>query len=115
MPDLQDTKVQTARHTPGPWEALMDRRNKAGQELNPVVLTRCDGYQHGNPVATMSASNKAAVFANARLIAAAPDLLAALHGLRAVIDRVSNAGFPDLQVHPLVLAADAAIAQAEGR
>ena len=71
------------RHTPGPWKwdeswgaVMVDHTDRA--KLICPMWTGCD--RRGMP-AEVAAEDEA----NARLIAAAPDLLAALRGLRAVI------------------------------
>jgi len=76
--------------TPAPWEAITDRRNSKDQELPPVVVTRADGWQNGQLVATMNVASRAAIYANARLIAAAPDLFDALAALVAAVERDDN-------------------------
>jgi len=71
------------KHTPGPWVATHANGNdfivKAG-DIEVVAGCGCYGspYMRGNPDA------------DARLIAAAPDLLAALHGVLRVADRATD-------------------------
>jgi hypothetical protein len=99
---------EPAKHTPGPWatDRDPDRRflvycNDATGSL--VARTGGNGFEYVN---TSDAEQEA----NARLIAAAPDLLAALKAL------VAKYGFGDTLPadHPLV-GALATIAKAEGR
>jgi hypothetical protein len=65
---MKTETTQTAQHTPGPWKA---------EGWENLVVNSADGY-----TMTLAAGGKWAVLselkANARLIAAAPDLLAAL-------------------------------------
>lgn len=83
-------------HTPGPWSADHDN-----------VRTPADGGM----VAKVAGDTDAQAYANARLIAAAPDLLAALR------DLVSAEGLPEGYANRAMLidAARAALAKAEGR
>ena len=88
------------KHTPGPWEI----RGEPGSELL-IVQPETDW-----PIAILEAptSDPDAHAANARLIAAAPDMLEALKALR---DKVE-----DCDISPALFAAcDAAIAKAEAR
>ena len=55
------------KHTPGPWEPIEWDIWEAGEETG--LIARCADTDDG------------AVYANARLIAAAPDLFSALRGL----------------------------------
>ena len=73
------------RHTPGPWE-LGEYENALGYDcmtggvkVGPVYL---DGAQYGQKTcAEIEADQLARMMADARLIAAAPDLLEALEGI----------------------------------
>lgn len=59
-------------HTPGPWELLIDKKNKTAMvSAGGRMAIDCDG----------SGDGFAQVCANARLIAAAPDLLKELDHL----------------------------------
>lgn len=86
------------KHTPGPWEVTRPSANS----LFPLVIE----VPNVAPIAYM-AYNNAAI--NARLIAAAPDLLAALKGIMEWARRVSVAN-PGMEVAN----AAAAIAKATG-
>jgi hypothetical protein len=86
----------TAQHTPGPWEW---RGDEGGWFLVPGVLAICN--TDGTP------GDDVIDRANARLIAAAPDLLAALEGLFLLLDAGSL-------YEPQAYAARAAIAKAKG-
>jgi len=71
--------MTTRNHTPGPWQ--FDARN-SGINSNPGWgLLNADGESLGITVHWDRRSSDTA-YANARLIAAAPDLLAALQRLR---------------------------------
>jgi hypothetical protein len=59
----------SAQHTPGPWADLDIGEIVAGDDLDVVIAIMNDGGQSADCLT---------VEANARLIAAAPDLLAAL-------------------------------------
>ena len=82
-----------SKHTPGPWTADYNK------PYDQWWVSQFDG----NPVATTKQEP------NAHLIAAAPDLLAALKEIVAGISVGTN---PD---HPWIKEARAAIAKAEGR
>jgi hypothetical protein len=88
----------------------MDRRNKNQVELPPVIVTRAEGWQNGQLVATMNTSNKATIYTNARLMAAAPDLLMVAQ-LLTLAPLQHGLDVPD----ELMRLALAAIAKAEGR
>ena len=70
----------TTQHTPGPWEAVEGNAHHGPFVTDIGDRTICDLY-------TLDGADRPAVFrpeeaeANARLIAAAPDLLAALEEL----------------------------------
>jgi hypothetical protein len=67
--------------TPGPWECGGEARIALtfDREANvfPPDAEKTGGYQYGGPVAVVSVSDDAGGLANAHLISAAPDLLAA--------------------------------------
>lgn len=96
------------KHTKGPWEWKDDDREKFGHyRLHPGILATdlSDGTPWGDEIDR----------ANARLIAAAPDLLVALSGLleRYVgLVESGDAGFWDAEKEDCVIKARAAIAKA---
>lgn len=92
--------------TPGPWETSV---NDEGQ------WDVC-AEGGGDMVADLSDCPENAE-GNARLIAAAPDLLAALKGLRAAaLSEYVSCDCPNASIcRPSIKAADAAIAKAEGK
>ena len=94
------------QHTDGPWVA--DEADDFGDHnIHPAGEVSALGVaiNRHDPVLTA---------ANARLIAAAPDLLAALTGLIEMLDMKSNrtGGEHDADVGPLIEAARAALARA---
>ena len=94
-------------HTPGPWD------------WDGYIIT-ADAGNPRQPIATVNQflpEFRAEGAANARLIAAAPELLAALKGLVGEINNLVEEGtLPDgAYVHPSMVAAKNAIAKAEGR
>lgn len=77
--------MQTAAHTPGPWEIRQSRKSLGGTE--PFVYAV--GYEF--PVCTVTGYFEGAgqTLPNLRLLAAAPELLAALQGVVRVADRAT--------------------------
>lgn len=95
----------TDKYTPGPWTAGEFQSNGMVNQtpINPVI-----GVAYGD---------KNESTANARLIAAAPDLLAALEEtLQALIDMLLDRDYTEESVSqdPAVIKARAAIAKARG-
>lgn len=101
------------QHTPGPWEI---RKAKDGSGDIAIVAPNAPADQYSRPgilgecyadIRRMGENNTAEAEANARLIAAAPELMEAL---KVIIDD------PKSEVPSgLYIAARAAIAKAEGR
>jgi hypothetical protein len=75
-------------HTPGPW-TVTPRENRRGQKLQPSITAPRNGYR-GFPVCVLSAIGAGEDEANARLIAAAPRLLAANAQAAAALDRLQE-------------------------
>lgn len=105
--------MSESKHTPGPWTAI---RNYAFWEVQPV-----NGGEEGIPfcVGDVCASepgdpDSGRQEANARLIAAAPDLLEALKELRLEYHHILGTDSTKRQ-HAINARAEAAIAKAEGR
>lgn len=103
----------TAKHTPGPWEAdHSDIWSRSGKKF--IAATMEDGE-------AFKGVSLAEAEANARLIAAAPELLAALKACRAALDAVIENNDGDVfgthhnAAMDAILAADKSIAKAEGR
>jgi len=89
----------TTQHTPGPWTTDGAARTGDLDVISPIgriTLIDCEFSDESEDVLT----------ANARLIAAAPDLLAALEGLLNAL--------PSATTHPAIKAARAAITKATG-
>ena len=94
-------------HTPGPWRVLWANDNDTG--LQPyVIATQGRGFEVAS-VNRLDAALCGDVAANARLVAASPELLAAL---KAIMNG-QLCGDVDLDA-PRFEAARAAIAKAEG-
>jgi hypothetical protein len=95
------------KHTPGPWflEGYWDVKSKfdLGGWVSSNPPAGCPIFQLEPSVGTAEE-----IVANARLIAAAPDLLAALKTLCAAYDACNG------DDHPAYALARAAIAKAEG-
>ena len=89
----------THTHTPGPWEITVDQYGNLDVTMEGA----------GDMLADLKGCPNAE--ANARLIAAAPDLLAALEALRGDLLRYPN---DDARREAIVNAAEAAIAAARG-
>ena len=93
-------KTTTASHTPGPWHT---------GGINPIsapVIYAADGFAVADAT-VYHRHHDGQTAANARLIAAAPDLLASLRDVLALHLAHHN--------NPVHVAARAAIAKAEGR
>lgn len=71
------------KHTPGPWnfdpEALADIQTESGKEIASAFMPWASGDEWVIQ-GTMASSSPEESYANARLIAAAPELLEALEG-----------------------------------
>lgn len=93
------TKNET-KHTPGPWVV----GGCDAEHPSRVLVSAKDGQ-----VDIYGADHMNETMANARLITAAPEMLAAL---RALVHRCEDLG---IVYEPVFATADAAIAKAEGR
>lgn len=91
-------EVPTPTHTPGPWrvEFRLNRLMVRAGEADVVAVAMPDEQDSK---------------ANARLIAAAPDLLAALEMF---VDQYQGSGQDERELRPEMIAARAAIAKAKG-
>ena len=108
------------RHTPGPWRA---GPNPAGEFSNEIVVRPVGDFPHGRWIADCGALDDPERIANARLIACAPDMLAALKLGQVMRDR-QRAYFKERSQGALIVskqaeaefdrAALAAITRAEG-
>ena len=103
-----------ATHTPGPW--VLNGLWPSGPGFSVTAdgkgyhIAGCGAYQHSHPGAAFTDEE---CRANGRLIAAAPDLLAALKAMVASYDGLRD-GITSAVVLGKLAAADAAIAKAEG-
>ena len=100
------------KHTPGPWVVESDSGiHPPGKRRRPVTILMVVAERGGMPGLIV---NQGPVeprdYANAHLIAAAPDLLEALKALVAACDDIDE-GYPA----NAIAAAEAAIAKAEGK
>ena len=112
----------TVKHTPGPWQVDADQRadEKTRQLAARYGLKESRGtaiigdikqWEHNESYSVVAVVNDDnwECEANARLIAAAPELLEALRGIRDM-----RIGDPEKVVDAAFAKADAAIAKAEG-
>jgi hypothetical protein len=97
------------KHTPGPWEAV---QNNPDSDLTYTIMAAnqpiADVYESG----TAEHNQESEDTHNARLIAAAPELLAACKGAIAELNTYWKG---DYAGRPLASELRAAIAKAEGR
>ncbi len=94
----------SAQHTPGPWEWHTPATTSA---RHPAYVTSGNRYI----AALYHTDNQGQTHPNARLIAAAPELLEALKDLEAGYERLKDQGYP---VSDCQKKARAAIAKATG-
>jgi hypothetical protein len=94
-----------AKHTPGPWEY--------DAESEQIIAPKC-GYQWTAPptIARIVSLDYDEDDGNARLIAAAPDLLEALRKIAAIEDKMFGGDWDEIEEARMV--ARAAIARATG-
>lgn len=103
---VQGALMSKTQHTSGPWEMKFNPASN-GCPAYFYGVVGPDGEKIGVEGFRLASGDEAR--ANARLIAAAPDMKAALIG---IIDMAEHAGFgPD---SPIILTARAAIAKATG-
>lgn len=104
--------MDNAKHTSGPWrvngdaELLDMKRIGSNTPINVVAVSGRVGWAITRHLAAISAGeNIEERIANARLISAAPDLLAACeNALEAMRDEWDGTDFVDQYTHPLVAA-----------
>jgi hypothetical protein len=118
MSDQPVGRIEQLSHTKGPWRWMSDQALVGDHGRRPVVLT---GGADGS-LLTRGEDGRlrdlAADEANARLIAAAPDLLEALRVTAGNIRSLGPAGALDAVPEPYRLwlaVVESAIAKAEGR
>ncbi|MDQ3040040.1 MAG: hypothetical protein M3R16_09630 [Pseudomonadota bacterium] len=98
-------------HTPGPWILAPDERHC---EIEITATSRKGRVCIGKVETGFSEPFESEQWANARLIAAAPDLLEALNGLLGAASLGAATGKPFAIDSPGIVAARAAIAKANG-
>ena len=82
------------KHTPGPWEMKFDIDNTVYVESKTTLIA--DNLLNESDILDLSIEEIQEYKANAKLIAAAPDLLEACQELIAELDnRESQYGYPD--------------------
>lgn len=110
MKESQSPKDSEARHTPGPWNAQGFRVREAHRDFSHGI------WKEGVRLALVNCRplrNRSEEEANARLIAAAPDLLAALRLACLVMAKGNGLSYQDRrEAHEACINA---IAKAEGR
>lgn len=97
------------QHTPGPW-TLTAPEDRAGWTIESTDCKIAHLYLYG--ASTGGPRTKGEPSANARLIAAAPELLAALRECRAIVC-LQNGNLHD-DINEIIERATAAIRKAEG-
>jgi hypothetical protein len=110
----------TPQHTPGPWRVRHDGTSSGiyAPSINGYDIARVHGYAERPGGGTMLLGPEHQ--ANAALIAAAPDLLAALVDLLRAADAVHSFGLPHIPpttadwFRSAQAAAESAIARAQG-
>ena len=135
MPTLGDTlcnyhydereKNMSTTHTPGPWAWIGDHTHKQFDvyELAQGIHARHDSKHictiNNLPAHKLANRDASRAEANARLIAASPDLLSALHAFRNAMKKKVVKDFlnseEDAEVYEAYCLAGKAIAKAEGR
>lgn len=112
---MQPAKIKTiVQHTPGPWSYDYSTTIAASDEF--MVMTKDVGVVAWVVRDADRGITNAQVEANARLISAAPDLLAALQGLMGAEWRPKTGPLQyDSLREEAWATADAAIARAQGR
>ena len=106
-----------AKHTPGPWSVRIDR-DKYDSSRDVIRVRAEEDRNHPQGPLTVSRINQYLAdesVANARLIAAAPDLLEALRVMLRSFETGEHYETRNPYCRPYVQAARAAIAKAEGR
>jgi hypothetical protein len=96
--------MSETKHTPGPWKASYDRYERKHSFVG-------DGMWFGKISWTVTSDRNEA---DARLIAAAPELLEALK-LFVRAEKMARDGNPPQDADELIKLGDSAIAKAEGR
>jgi hypothetical protein len=104
---LPEEISMSTQHTPGPWTISRDTGSKGERYI------WMDGdYFGGHAIATVHDKVPESAEANARLLAAAPDLLAALQAILETLDNMTTSQFQHGADKPARDLARAAIAKA---
>lgn len=98
-----------AKHTPGPWVVFDGDTEHPGIDMADGSFSIVVYGEDGEPFEGVRGRSPAETLANARLIAAAPDLLEALKEVQPYFEGEHS------HDHPTCVAIRAAIAKAEGR
>ena len=96
----------TSKYTPGPWVADIDNGDTPGHRMAALVRIGKDYWIKNGSIGGTSDD------ANARLMAAAPELLDALKALRAAVQLVPEMN--NMKYDELGVQVNKAIAKAEG-
>jgi hypothetical protein len=101
------------KHTPGPWVATDEMANDRSICVGDAAVWGPDGDMVADVHGNLALEGDAV--ANARLIAAAPDLLAALRAAKRYVEGAYECAFPDQEENAAVLRdVNAAIDKSEG-
>lgn len=97
--------MKTSKHTPGPWVI--------GDDHPSVCRISSQGSDQIGAM-DIAPFGLAEAMANARLLAAAPELLEALRSCRDRLAQLPGSAVPTTPTYELIACVDAAIARAEG-
>jgi len=106
--------MSDVKHTDGPWRCNVDKRGYALGVIAPQHAKRPGGIVSVVRDRGIGLPSSEEGKANMRLIAAAPDLLAALKSMISISDRMRNDGAHQDEVASSEKRARAAISRAEG-
>lgn len=99
-------------HTPGPWVIALPEDVKSGEDM--LLVSDTPGKRNGEHIACIYRSEPPGIDqANANLIAAAPELLAACQDIATAFDEEPITG--DARLDGMIAKVKAAIAHAEGK
>ena len=108
--------MSKAGHTPGPWQqsiGIVEVKLPGMVEFATFISIEADGFSAGGGICLVHEKHSGIGQANARLIAAAPELLEALIGLR---EELSMHQFPktddERRTNARIIKAEVAIAKA---
>lgn len=98
------------KHTPGPWIVDDWQYQQAGREHVPTIRTNTDAVAEALSLWSELADRELERLANARLIAAAPDLLVACN----LVASLPLENFEQCAIGDAIRSAKSAIAKSEG-